>query len=228
MNMTPDTTPSLPTDSSTQAAPPPAAPAPPSPPAAPQLLGNDPNKPVVPQEGAGVAPGGAQNVTDSNSMPLNGDFKLPEDFEVDKDTLGKFTELGKKYGLNQGQAQALIDMQADFMKNYSQQTEAKMAGEIASTISQWETQSKFDPEYGGANFDANIGLARSAIQQFGSPELLEYLSESGIGNHPEVIRFCYRIGKQLSPDAGTGGMSGTSPATPTDVASSIYTTMRRN
>ncbi|MEC7472463.1 MAG: hypothetical protein VX946_03765 [Pseudomonadota bacterium] len=40
-----------------------------------------------------------------------------------------------------------------------------------------------------------------AIEKFGSPELRQVLNDSGLGNHPELVKFCHRIGKAISDDS---------------------------
>ena len=43
-------------------------------------------------------------------------------------------------------------------------------------------------------------MARKAVEQFGTPELRTLLDESGLGSHPEVVRFFYRAGKAIGDD----------------------------
>ena len=75
-------------------------------------------------------------------------------------------------------------------------------------ITGWAEQTRNDKELGGANLPQTLGVARQALQQFASPELNQLLKDSGIGNHPEMVRFAYKIGKAISNDAVvTGGVS---------------------
>ena len=60
-----------------------------------------------------------------------------------------------------------------------------------------------------------------ALKAFATPELRELLQKSGLGNHPEIIRFMYRAGKAISTDdyVGASQGSGASRSTPKDMAS---------
>ena len=65
-----------------------------------------------------------------------------------------------------------------------------------------------DDEFGGETFDANLKVAKSALDAFGTDPFKQLLSESGLGNHPEVIRFMYRAGKAISEDSYVGNSQG--------------------
>ena len=45
----------------------------------------------------------------------------------------------------------------------------------------------------------NLAIARKAID-LGPPELKELLNSSGLGNHPEVVKLAYKVGKAISED----------------------------
>ena len=78
---------------------------------------------------------------------------------------------------------------------------------------------KTDAEIGGDKLPENLAVARKALETFGTPELKALLNESGLGNHPEVIRFFYRSGKAISEDRVIrGGAAGQ----PTDPAKRMF------
>lgn len=81
------------------------------------------------------------------------------------------------------------------------------------TFEEWNGELK--KEYGNA-YDEKVGLARRAVRAFGSEELTGLLDESGLGNHPEMIRAFAKIGAELSSgqqfkDAETSGSFGMTP-----------------
>jgi hypothetical protein len=43
------------------------------------------------------------------------------------------------------------------------------------------------------------------MDAFATPELRTLLNESGLGNHPEIIRAFYRAGKAISEDGFVAG-----------------------
>lgn len=73
--------------------------------------------------------------------------------------------------------------------------ETDFATEQQHTMNQWDSELK--KEYGAA-YDERIGLARRAVRAFGSDELSDVLNQTGMGNHPEMIRAFARIGAELS------------------------------
>ena len=84
---------------------------------------------------------------------------------------------------------------------------------------EWTEQSRSDTEFGGDKLEENLGIAKKAIDQFGSDGLRELLdSSTGLGNHPEVIRFMYKVGQALSEDRFVGGSQGQAVDPNDDVA----------
>lgn len=77
------------------------------------------------------------------------------------------------------------------------------------TSKEWAEASRNDSEFGGAHFEQNIGTAKQALERFGSPELVQLLGQSPMGNHPEVIRFLVKVGKAMSEDTFVNGAAAT-------------------
>ena len=79
-------------------------------------------------------------------------------------------------------------------------------------IEDWKNEIK--KEYGTA-VDEKIGMAQRAVRAFGSEELTNLLNQSGLGDHPEMIRAFSKIGAELSTsnqfkdaeESGTFGMT---------------------
>ena len=72
-------------------------------------------------------------------------------------------------------------------------------------VASWAEQSQGDTEIGGDRLQENLGVARKALEMFGTPELRDVLNMTGLGNHPEIIRAFYRAGKAISEDAFVSG-----------------------
>jgi hypothetical protein len=86
---------------------------------------------------------------------------------------------------------------------------------VAEARETWANEAKADKELGGEKFDENLAVAKGALKAFGTPELTQLLNESGLGNHPEVLRMFYRAGKAISEDSvllGTSGNNAPDPA----------------
>ena len=57
-----------------------------------------------------------------------------------------------------------------------------------------------DKEYGGKDYDKSVMIARGAIRQIGGKPLMLALEKLNAGNHPEIIRVFYRLGKAVGED----------------------------
>lgn len=73
-----------------------------------------------------------------------------------------------------------------------------MSEAFTRQIETWEGEAKADKDIGGDAFDANLAVAKKAIDVFGSDGLKAVLNESGLGSHPEVIKFAVNAGKPLA------------------------------
>jgi len=129
-------------------------------------------------------------------------FDLPENFDMNNDTLAEYHTFAKENGLTQEQAQRGVDMVA-------QMKEAEMNQWVEQQKS-WVEQAKADTEYGNDKFDESISVAVKARDSFGTSEFNEMLDSSGLGNHPEMIRFLHRVGKAISEDSVVVGGTTTS------------------
>ncbi|WP_088158082.1 hypothetical protein [Achromobacter xylosoxidans] len=129
------------------------------------------------------------------------DFAAPEGVQLDAELVGDLKTLAKELNLSQTDAQRVADLGPKLMQ--------KLQGHQAETFAQvrqtWADAAKADKEYGGEAFAENLGAAKKALDSFGTPELRTLLNESGIGNHPEVIRFMVRAGKAISSDTFVAG-----------------------
>lgn len=101
---------------------------------------------------------------------------------------GFLTKMAKDSGLDAQGASAFAQRLATYQETVKDLTNQE-----------WVEASQNDKEYGGSHFDANLAIAKRGMEQFASPELKEMLNDS-FGNHPEVIRLFYRIGKAIAED----------------------------
>lgn len=129
-------------------------------------------------------------------------FDLGDGLEIDEDVFGDYAVAARELGLSQEQAQKLfLSMQEPYhainrerVKGYSED---------------WAELSRNDSEIGGGNFEASLKIAQTAYQQFANPALKRLLDETGLGNHPEIIRLFVRVGKAIGQD--TGVQAGSAP-----------------
>lgn len=146
--------------------------------------------------------------TSTEEAPTDYNFTVPEGMEVNEPLMEEFVAFAKAENLSPEVGQKLIDMQARFEKqNY--ETSQK---QWTTLQEEWTNASKADTEFGGQEMTANLAIAKKTIDQFGTPELKEMLDFTGAGNHPEIIRLFYRVGKAISDDKLVIGEGSTSPA----------------
>lgn len=152
------------------------------------------------EDGNIEATGDDTDASSQTSPDAYADFVMPEGVELDSALLTEATPLFKELNLNQEQAQKLVDFQAKQAKASSE----SQVDTFNQLMNDWQEQSKNDKEFGGDKFEENVGIARSAIDKFGTPELKQLLEEHGVGNHPEVIRFMVKVGKLTAEDVPGG------------------------
>jgi hypothetical protein len=146
--------------------------------------------------------------------PESYEYTMPEGVQLDKTAADEFTAIAKELKLDQATAQKVADVGA---KMAQRQTEAH-----AKMVETWTEAVKSDKEIGGDKLAENLGVARKALDAFGTPELRDVLNATGFGNHPEVIKAFYKIGKAISEDRFvTGGAKGPE----TDMAKRMFPSM---
>lgn len=148
------------------------------------------------------------------AAPEYTDFSLPEGVETDPEVMDEFKKLAKASGLKQENAQELAALGG----KVAQKVAAKQAELAAQARKEWKQQSVSDKEFGGDKIVENLGVAKRGFQAFATPEMTQLIKESGLGDHPEFIRFFYRVGKSISEDRMVmGGNSFNAPKNPAEV-----------
>lgn len=132
--------------------------------------------------------------------PEKYEFKAGDGQTYDAEVMGAFADAARELDLSQDDAQKVLDKVAPVMA-------ARQAQALEAMRNEWTESSRSDKEFGGDKLPENLAVAKKAMDQFGTPELRTLLNESGLGNHPEVIRLLYRAGKAISEDSRvvTGG-----------------------
>lgn len=154
------------------------------------LLGGDD------EEGAAGQPAGAPEAYDA--------FTGEDGQTFSAEQVGGFAETAKELGLTQENAQKMFSAMVPTAREYLQK-------DLMAKAQGWAEATKQDPEVGGANFEANRAVAKSAYRQFATPELRAILNASGLEAHPEVVRLFYRVGKTMQQDAGVTGNASAAP-----------------
>lgn len=125
--------------------------------------------------------------------PEKYEFNAPEGQQFDEANLTAFSEAAREANLSQEAAQKMLDKIAPAIN-------ARAMEQIEAARNGWIEATKSDKEFGGDKLDENLGVAKAALKQFGSDDLVKLLNETGLGNHPEVIRAFIKVGKAMSQD----------------------------
>lgn len=138
------------------------------------------------------------SVTSGNAQTQQSDFelKLPEGSNLDASYLEQTKALAKELGLSQEAAQKLVERDSGLMSSAHERNMAT----VREKTEQWAKDAQADKEIGGNNFQSSVTDARTALDKFGTPEFKNMLNQSGVGNHPELIRLLARVGKAMRED----------------------------
>ena len=145
------------------------------------------------------------------------EFKAAEGQTFDPEFVKSYSEVARELNLTQEAAQTMIDKVGPVLAQ-------QQAAQIAQVRNEWAEASKVDAEFGGAKFNENLAIAKQSIDKFATPEFKKMLDDTGLGNHPEWIRYCYRVSKAFSPDNFEGGHKegGAAPNDFNSMASRLY------
>lgn len=179
-----------------------AAPATPAPAPAPTEAASPAPAPA-PTEAAAPAPAAAE----PESYTLEAPKELPDGLTVDETRLGALNEIAKTHKLPKEAAQAVLDLA---IKQAKEQADA-----VAKVAAEWKDQVLKDPVLGKPEATAAVAKVVSA---FGDQDLVDFLNDTGAGNHPALVRFVHKLSKVLSEDAyvpsDTRGSASTAPRDP--------------
>ena len=159
----------------------------------------------------------AKEKEEAKPEPLK--LKAPRGVELDEKVLDAYTKAAEAAKLDPKVAQELVDVVVPALA-------ARQLEQMQAVQDAWTEESKADKEFGGDKLNENLAIANKAITDLGTPELRTLLDETGIGNHPEVIRFVFRAGKAISEDNavvdGEKGVARTEPRTFDEVAAALF------
>ncbi len=137
--------------------------------------------------------------TAPEGVPEQYTFSTPEGQpDLQTETLTQFTDLARQLGLSNAKAQAALDWYRENILlgiNRRQQ-------DLQQTVTQgWQQEIREDRELGGEKMKQTLRTAQGLIKEYPrSAEFTKMLNETGIGNHPEMVRFIHHWGKGLQED----------------------------
>nr|WP_314520720.1 peptidase [uncultured Lelliottia sp.] len=143
----------------------------------------------------------AEKEQKQEGAPEKYEFQAGEGVELDSEALKDFEPVARDLNLTNEQAQKLVDAYPKILAGVQQ----RQADAWQATTEQWAADVKADKEIGGDRLTENLSAAQRALDQFGTPELKEYLNTTGLGNHPDLVKTFVKIGKSMSEDGMVTG-----------------------
>lgn len=144
-------------------------------------------------------------------LPIYDPFIAPEGITLDKDRVGKFTELLSDLELKGKADHALVQEFGQKAVDFHI-AEVKQAVENVTNLykqtwerqkNEWKETFLKDPEIGGNRFQTTVDSALTFIRTHGGTteqqaEFRNLMETSGLGNHPAMIRILASAGKAMS------------------------------
>lgn len=152
----------------------------------------------------GTPPVETKTEAEEAPVPLTAaDIKLPEGFEAPEEMLSSFAELLNDSNLSAAErAEKLVNLHAEAMKTASE----KISEDWQKTREAWVDQVKNDPDIGGDKLEGSLADIAKLVDEFGGQEFRDVMDESGLGDHPVIVKFLHKIAKSFAegkPVSGT-------------------------
>ena len=145
-----------------------------------------------------------------DEVPENYDFKnvqLPDGMELDKELTKEFSDAAKEMGLSQAKADKFMGMGVKLTSKIQEKFETALKEAQQNQIKSYKTMLNTDKEIGGANLKTTLQEANEAYQTFVSDEAAQVLAQTGLNNHPAIVKMFRDIGRQIKDDSIKGGQN---------------------
>lgn len=152
---------------------------------------------LVEQDGEEFHDDGGHEVPDAY------DLEAPGGFSIDLQALAVATPVFKELGLSNEQANKLMPVAAKFAAGLSDKLNAQILSQVHADRKAWLDTAMADREIGGANWKQTLAKGAFALDNLGFPKGSPFrvlLDESGLGNHPEMIRAWAKVGRAIGED----------------------------
>ena len=140
------------------------------------------------------------------------------DFGEDGGKLEFYRNATHQLGLTQDQAANMLKLYAT-VEEQNQKAAQQRNADFAV-----DSQINLKREW-GTNYDSKIDMAQRAFAQFSSKEFSQLMDETGLGNHPELLKAFSKIGESMGDDqlvVGSGRAGAISPQMAKEEIESLY------
>ena len=175
---------------------------------------NQQANPGAGDSGANQKPEAEKGTEGGRVVPEQYTLKLPDGAVLDASAVEEVAAFAKERKLTNEEAQAILERDNAKIASYHEAQRQK----LAQQVEQWVVEAKADKEIGGEAFPKNVEMAKRVLDRFAPQEFKDALNETGLGNHPELIRVFARIAKAMSEDQlVVGGPSAQTQKSPEEV-----------
>lgn len=129
---------------------------------------------------------------------LPGDVKLREGLTMDPEKLKSTWGELYKLGLNKKQAEGVMRHYMNSLNTTSEAEETMRQQQLASGVEALKRAH-------GDKYDAVVGIAKGVIAKFAGKEFVDFITENGLANHPQMVEFLHKIGSAMSEDTMRSG-----------------------
>ena len=129
------------------------------------------------------------------------DVTLAETSCIEAESLAAFKQTAATLNLPAEALQKWLSLEEGRLQGLQKQQEEQKRAQTAA----WARQTQ---EELGPSWQEKVSQAVRAADAFGGPELRQLLEETGLGNHPVIVRTFIGIGKRMSEDITAAGTSG--------------------
>ena len=143
----------------------------------------------------------------ADAAPAAVEFKLktPEKSQVTAEDVAAIAKLAKDRGLNEEQAQAIVDREAQRLDAHREAMTKQHTEAFNGLYDAWGKQVNDDKDFGGPKLKASVDAARRVIRAHADPEFQKMLETTPFGSHPGLIRMLARIGASMHEDSTHAG-----------------------
>lgn len=150
---------------------------------------------------------GQQQQQQQSKVPEKYELKLPEKSLLAADFIEKTAATARELGLSNEHAQKLLEGQHAAVHAYHE----GLVKDFDDRVKGWLETLKTDKDIAGpdgSKLKENLELVKITAKKWAGDELVQALDESGMGNHPAVVRMFLSIAKASQNDQFVPGNAG--------------------
>ena len=157
--------------------------------------------------------GGKSEASEAELPAYEPDLKAPEGVEIadearltslKESVVGLEGQIAEAAG-DRGKIREIVN---GFVNSQIQAEAERAANEAKSmndTVEGWRKDSMKHPDFGGSKWPETEDKVAQVMTRFGSDELGDLMTRSGIGNHPTVVEFMLNVQGSIGEADPTGG-----------------------